>query len=61
MDTIKKLTELIEDGSINPPNNTIRKPSETNFIYAAYDDGCAGCHPLPAAINPNGTAPEGKL
>jgi hypothetical protein len=60
MDTIKKLTELIEDGNIKP-NNPIRKPSEANFIDAAYDDGCAGCQPLPAAINPNGNTPKGKL
>jgi hypothetical protein len=42
MDTIKKLTELIEDGTIEPPTRPYRKPCEANFIDAAYDDDSPG-------------------
>jgi hypothetical protein len=61
MDTVKKITEQIEDGTITTTTRTPGKPSTANFIDAAYDEGWPGKPPAPTIINPAGNNKEGKL
>lgn len=61
MDTIKKITELIEDGTIEPPTRPYRKPCEANFINAAYDEPAPGEQTIHPINPPAGSGEKGKL